>query len=476
MRTRRKLLLAVLLTIVAVASGCGKPPPKRDLRAEKQLVARDGIPALREELKRDTLARAKELDEAVDILVARTFAQDLDGSVAAYREVRRRERDLSPLARLLAPISSSGFGAYGTDKDDGAEGFRPLHEALFAKPPSFERALSRAKTAKRAVTALRAELELASWTSSQVGYALSDASYTFGARLDGSDAPDEATRLRDVQAEGGGLLRVLTAVRDALRERDPATADALDGDALLLSEMLQRLAGEGAFRDTARIVRATGSFGVHFRKAFAPTAEKPIPGPFIGSRGGEAVSVGTFPRLRFARDAAREQLGKELFESPVLSDNGHLACTSCHAPDQGFSRRGARPLGGTGLPTARKPMSLWNIGHEVAFFWDGRAGSLEDQLDAVLERDLLTTWPAVMIRLEKDQTLVASFQRVTKAPPTVASTKAALVAYQRSLVADDLPLDRYFRGDDAALSRERRRPASISTSARRAAVAATGSR
>ena len=149
MKTWRKLPLAVLLTIVAVASGCGKPPPKRDLRAEKQLVAKDGIPALREELKRDTLARAKELDEAVDILVARTRALDLDGSVSAYREVRRRERDLSPLARLLAPVSSSGFGAYGTDKDDGAEGFRPLHDALTASPPSFEQALSRAKTAKR---------------------------------------------------------------------------------------------------------------------------------------------------------------------------------------------------------------------------------------------------------------------------------------------------------------------------------------
>lgn len=459
LRHAHAFALGCLVGGSVLVAGCGKRDKPSPTRTTRAALAPDRMPALRAALKEDGLARCRELQAAIETLVKATEGSDAAAARTAYRDVRRRERDLSPTLRALAPMSSAGLGAYGTDKEDGAEGFRPLHAALAAEPPDFKRAHERAKTARVAAKSLCAEAGLLDWTSAQLGYALSDGAYVFGQRLDGSDAPDEATRVHDLQAEGGGLLRQIVAVRDAIRVDNPAIADELDADALVLSNFLKSLDGLDAqpdpvVRGTAAMVRATGHLGLHLRKAFAPTAEARIQPPYIAARGEEAVSAGTFPRPRYARDRAKEELGKQLFQSTTLSDNGHIACTSCHVEANAFSRTGARPLGGKGLPTAREPMSLLNVGHEVAFFWDGRAGSLEDQLDTVLDRDMSTTWPAVIERLTKDEALSASFARVTPGPPTVATTKAALVAFQRTLIADDLPLDRFFRGKDEALSTE----------------------
>jgi cytochrome c peroxidase len=469
MATRRleRALPGLVWLLSAAAAACGKSPKQQEKSqpgsvASVKAAARDRLSELRAATKRESLEKVKKLDECADALTAAATAHDTAKSREAYRALRRTERALSPFVRALAPLSSAGLGSYGTDKEDGADGFRPLHAALAAEPPDFTATLAHTSTKKRAIRSLRAEVELAAFTAAQVGYALSDGAFVFGARLDGSDAPDEATRLDDVRAEGSSLLVALTSVRDAIRATNPVTADALDEDALVLSAFLQTLPTTidpatrpaPTIRGTAAMVRATGHFGQHFRQAFAGTAEASIPPPFVGARGETNVSVGTMPRMRRPADPALVELGKQLFQSTAFSKQGHLACQTCHAPTEGFARRGVRPIGAEGKQTAREPLSLWNVGYEVAFFWDGRAGSLEDQLDGVLARDLSTSWPEVMARVEADAPLTEAITKATHAPPAVASVKAALVAYERSLVAADLPIDAYFRGKTEALSTE----------------------
>lgn len=473
-RRARALALSCLAWVPLLAwgsagVGCGKPSKSHEKATASPVASarretRDKLAELRADTKRRCLEQIKKLDEHAAKLTAAAQAKDTSGSREAYRALRRTERELSPLVRALAPLSSAGLGAYGTDKEDGAEGFRPLHAALASEPPDFDAVTAKASTAARAVRSLRAEVELAAFTSAQLGYALSDGAFVFGARLDGSDAPDEITRIDDVRAEGSSLLTAITSVRDAIRGSDPVTADALDADALVLSAFLQTLptiadadrwqpqTTSPTLRGTAAMVRATGELGHHLRVAFGPTAEAKIPPPFVGLHGETAVSVGTMPRMRRPADPALLALGKQLFETTAVSANGKLACSTCHVPNEGFARRGARPIGALGKPTSREPLSLWNVGYEVAFFWDGRAGSLDDQLDGVLARDLATTWPELLARVTNDPALSAAITATTHAPPDVASVKAALVSYERSLVAADLPIDAFFRGKTGALS------------------------
>lgn len=79
------------------------------------------------------------------------------------------------------------------------------------------------------------------------------------------------------------------------------------------------------------------------------------------------------------RAGALATLGKALFDDPILSGSGQIACASCHNSELGF---------GDGLRTAfghdrqrgnRNAPSLYAAAFLHELFWDGRAASLEEQ-------------------------------------------------------------------------------------------------
>jgi cytochrome c peroxidase len=75
-------------------------------------------------------------------------------------------------------------------------------------------------------------------------------------------------------------------------------------------------------------------------------------------------------------------LGRVLFWDRRLSQNGTVACGSCHAPEAGFSDNAALSEGFAGDLTRRNSMSLLNVRFydRGAMFWDERADTLEDQV------------------------------------------------------------------------------------------------
>lgn len=77
-------------------------------------------------------------------------------------------------------------------------------------------------------------------------------------------------------------------------------------------------------------------------------------------------------------------LGRYLFFDPVLSVDGTVSCASCHQPDRGFSDGRGRSIGVSGQPVRRSAPSLWNVAFLKRFFWDARAGSLEEQMQGPL--------------------------------------------------------------------------------------------
>lgn len=91
-------------------------------------------------------------------------------------------------------------------------------------------------------------------------------------------------------------------------------------------------------------------------------------------------SLGPLPALpadptnAFADDPAAARLGQALFFDPILSRSGTFSCATCHDPRVGFGDR--RPLSEAAGTTGRHSPSLWNVGYQRWFFWDGRCDSL----------------------------------------------------------------------------------------------------
>lgn len=90
------------------------------------------------------------------------------------------------------------------------------------------------------------------------------------------------------------------------------------------------------------------------------------------------------PSFRDGFTPQQIDLGRYLFFDPVLSGNGKMACASCHIPEKGFTDHRVHSIGMGGHEVRRNAPSLWNVGFLKRFFWDGRARSLEEQVQGPL--------------------------------------------------------------------------------------------
>ncbi|HLQ65943.1 MAG TPA: cytochrome c peroxidase [Candidatus Limnocylindrales bacterium] len=162
-----------------------------------------------------------------------------------------------------------------------------------------------------------------------------------------------------------------------------------------------------------------------------------------------------------ARDSATVALGRALFFDPVLSANRDRACASCHMPTRGLAdgRRFSQAVDHTNLP--RGAPALVNVSDQTAFFWDGRAVSLEDQIDGPVHsgREMGGLPPrAVEGRLDS----IASYRELFESAfghgrPRYADARHAIAAFERTLQSKGSTVDRWWRGESDAVPAEVRR-------------------
>jgi cytochrome c peroxidase len=136
----------------------------------------------------------------------------------------------------------------------------------------------------------------------------------------------------------------------------------------------------------------------------------------------------------------RLERGRELFFDTRLSRDGTIACASCHDPARAFTDGRAVAVGVSGRIGRRSAPTLVNRGYGRAFFWDGRAPSLEAQ---VLQ--------PIQDRNEMDMTLGEVTARVGMSADEISR---ALASFVRSIVSGNSPFDRFIDGDRTALTSE----------------------
>ncbi len=152
-------------------------------------------------------------------------------------------------------------------------------------------------------------------------------------------------------------------------------------------------------------------------------------------------------------------LGRTLFFDPRLSADGSHACATCHDPQRAFTDGRARSVGVFGRVGTRSAPALINRGYGVAFFWDGRASTLEAQVLEPIDnpRELGRGREAVLADLASHEGYRRAFDAVFgRRAVTASNLGRALASYVRSIRSGDTRVDRFTSGESGALTDEER--------------------
>ncbi len=152
---------------------------------------------------------------------------------------------------------------------------------------------------------------------------------------------------------------------------------------------------------------------------------------------------------------AKVALGKKLFFDPKLSVNGSISCAFCHMPKAGYADPRPVSIGVGGKRGGRNAPSALNAAYLDREFWDGRAGSLEEQAIGPLTNPVEMENPtnqSVVDRLRKIPFYRKSFREVFGGDVSIDRIGEAIAAYERTLLTPNTPYDRYLMGDKKALS------------------------
>jgi cytochrome c peroxidase len=151
----------------------------------------------------------------------------------------------------------------------------------------------------------------------------------------------------------------------------------------------------------------------------------------------------------------RVELGKMLFFDPRLSGDGNMSCASCHNPALGWSDGLATAKGFKSVVLARATPTVINTGYNFVQMWDGRKASLEDQAKGPMEAavEMNSDVPRLLGMLSNSPGYRALFAKAYPNEPMDFDTVAkALAAFERTVVSNDSPFDRWVRGDKSAMT------------------------
>src|SRR5215469_8696103 len=149
-------------------------------------------------------------------------------------------------------------------------------------------------------------------------------------------------------------------------------------------------------------------------------------------------------------------LGRRLYYDPILSVDNTVACATCHNPVRGFTDGKQFAHGVRNQRAARNAPTLLNVAFLGDFFWDGRAATLEKQVEDPVKnpKEMDNTVVAVEDRLNQNPAYRRQFEKAFgPGPITFANVEKAIASFERTLVSGGSGFDRFhYGGDKSALT------------------------
>lgn len=156
-------------------------------------------------------------------------------------------------------------------------------------------------------------------------------------------------------------------------------------------------------------------------------------------------------------DAAKVELGKQLFFDPRLSKSGFISCNSCHNLSMGGSDNLPTSIGHNWQEGPINSPTVLNSSLNVAQFWDGRAADLQAQAGGPIENpmEMGFTHDLAVGVIESIPQYVDSFKKVYNVKKiTINEVTDAIAEFEKTLVTPNSRFDLWLKGDDKALTKD----------------------
>lgn len=181
-----------------------------------------------------------------------------------------------------------------------------------------------------------------------------------------------------------------------------------------------------------------------------PKADDGLPPAPIGLAGWKLT-----PHDHNKTTPAKVELGEYLFFDTRLSDGGKFACVTCHLPKMGWTDGKKLSPKHNGDLNKRHSPTMYNVGYALAWYWDGRKKTLEDQILAAWKGQVGATPDKIAPALTAIPKYKEMFQKAFGEDPTPDNIPKALASFLRvKLRSGNAPWDKHKAGDKTAVSED----------------------
>lgn len=156
-----------------------------------------------------------------------------------------------------------------------------------------------------------------------------------------------------------------------------------------------------------------------------------------------------------AKDAAKVELGKQLYFDPRLSKSGFISCNSCHNLSMGGSDNLTSSIGDRWQQGPINAPTVLNSSMNLAQFWDGRAKDLQEQAGGPIAnpKEMGFSHELAVKEVETIPQYKEQFQKIYgKDKVDIGMMTDAIAEFENTLVTPDSRFDKWLKGDDKALT------------------------
>lgn len=149
----------------------------------------------------------------------------------------------------------------------------------------------------------------------------------------------------------------------------------------------------------------------------------------------------------------RVQLGKHLFYDPILSRDSTISCATCHRQELAFTDGLTKSVGIRNRMVTRNSPTLTNVGNRTMLLLDGVNPNLESQVGVPIQEHNEFDFHVLLVldRIAKNPKYVEWTRKGYNSEVNEFVLKDAIASFERTLISDNSPYDRFLNGDYTAL-------------------------
>lgn len=159
-------------------------------------------------------------------------------------------------------------------------------------------------------------------------------------------------------------------------------------------------------------------------------------------------------------DYYRVELGKHLFYDPILSRDSTISCATCHKQELAFTDGLQKSVGIRNRMVMRNSPTLTNVGNRTMFLLDGVNPSLESQVGVPIQEHNEFDFHVLLVidRIQNSPKYVAMAEKAYNTSEiTEYILKNSIATFERTLISDNSPYDKFLDGNYAALDNRQKK-------------------